>query len=58
MKIRLNLLHYLCNQHATNKKNGEGMQPIGKVQELSRKLRMNNDHIFIPTPKSLKPLKS
>ena len=31
LKIRSNLLHYLCNQHATNKKNGEYMQPIGKV---------------------------
>ncbi len=35
--IRLNLLHFLCNLHAANKKNGEGMQPIVNVQGMSEK---------------------
>ena len=32
LDIRSNLLLYLCNLHGVNKKNGECMQPIGKVQ--------------------------
>ena len=53
-EIRSNILHFLCNLHATNKKNGEGMQPIRKVQVSSRKDEMNMDHRFIPNPKPTK----
>jgi hypothetical protein len=52
-EIRSNILHFLCNLHAANRKNGEGMQPIRKVQVLSRKFRFNMDHRSIPNPKSL-----
>ena len=50
-------MHSLCNQHATNQKNGESMQPIRKLKDLSGKRWMNVDHGFIPNPKSSKPLK-
>ena len=53
----MNHLHSLCDLHATNEKNGEGMQPIRKMQGMSRNLRFNMDHRFIPNPKSSQSLK-
>ena len=47
-------MHYLCNQHAANKKNGVYMQPIGKAQGFE--WESTSIHGFIPNPKSSKPL--
>ena len=50
--MRSNLLSFLCNLHATNKKNDKGMQPIEEMQIISEKWRLNMDHRFIPNTKS------
>ena len=53
----MNHLHSLYDLHATNQKNREGMQPIIKMQGMSKNLRFNMDRRFIPNPKSSQSLK-
>ena len=53
----MNLLHSLYDEDAADYKNGEGMQPMRKMQGMNGNLIFNIYHRSIPNLKSSQSLK-